>query len=172
MKNKILYWFYSTWLGGKYLEFLLWKDGQNEKVEMTNSKQVNEIVIQAQQLLYKEGIANIKKKVNSIVNSGTKEEYDQKLKGLEDLMPLAERDDEKLKQVKQALFQAYVVKDKDIKNSTDFAKMIDQKIEDTKKLWAHKEKRDILRKIRKLKTSGEMEQAAQLEQEFFNRYGR
>lgn len=172
MLNKIVYWFYGTWLGGKYLEFLLWKDEQNGPERVVTPVEVQQIVIQAQQMLYREGISKIKNHVNSIVNSKSKEEYETKLKELEDLIPFAERDDSKLKEVKAALFGAYVKRDKDIKNSKDFAKMIDQKIEDTKQLWKHKEKRDMLRAIRKLKMSGELEQAYKLEKEFFEKYGR
>lgn len=170
--NRLLHWFYSTWLGGKYLEFLLWIDEQNEPQRVITPQEVQQIVIQAQQLLYREGVANIKRRVNSIVNAKTKEEYDEKLKQLEDLMPLAEREDDKLKEMKQALFRAYVKTGKDIKNSKDHARMIEQKIEDTKRLWKHKEKRELLRKIRKLKVSGDLQQAQELEQEFFEKYGK
>jgi hypothetical protein len=172
MMNKIVHWFYSTWLGGKYLEFLLWKDEANgNKLDIT-PQEVQQIIIEAQQMLYREGISNIKKRVNSIVNARTKEEYDQKLKELEDLIPLAVKEDDKLRDMRKALNSIYVKKGKDVKNSTDFARMIDTKIEYTKQLWKHREKRELLRSIRKAKVAGEVKRAEELEKEFFEKYVR
>jgi len=171
MFNKLLYWFCGTWLGAKYLEFLLWLDDKDSKPDI-NTRAVNEIVMEAQQMLYKEGIGKIKKTINSIVTARTKEEYEAKLKMFEDLIPLAERDDENLKHIKEALYSAHIKRGKDVKTAKDFAKMVDSKIEYTKQMWEQKERRELSKRIRQAKKVKDLQLAEELEKEFFTKYGR
>lgn len=172
MLNRIKQWFWGTWLGGKYLEFLLWLDDQNESQPVISHKEVQQIVIQAQQMLYTEGIRNIKKKVNGIVTARTKEEYDAKLKELEDLMPLAEGEKGELSKLKSALLAAHVRHGKDIKTDSDHARMINKRIGDYQELREANEKRRLIRDIRRHRKLGNDSVADQLEQEFKKRYAR
>ena len=50
--------------------------------------------------------------------------------------------------------------------------MIDQRIQDMKELHSHIERREILRNIRKLKTSGRLKEAEELSREWVKKYGR
>ena len=170
--NRIKYWFWSTWLGGKYLEFLLWLDEQNGPEPVVNIQEVHQIVIQAQQMLYREGIANIKKKVNAVVSARTKEEYDAKLKEIVDLIPLAVSENAEVSKLKAALYHAYVKKGKDIKTTADHARMIESRIDDYKELREANEKRRLLRDIRRHRKLGNNSVAEKLEQEFTERYVR
>ena len=57
MMTKLLHWFYGTYIGGLYLQFQLWLDEQNG-YEVMSSKEVQQIVMQAQQMQYREGASN------------------------------------------------------------------------------------------------------------------
>jgi hypothetical protein len=171
IKNKILILFYSSWIGCKYLEFLLWLDDQNS-TNTTNYIGINRVVIEAQKVLYREGIIQIKRKVKSVLEARDKKEYDKALKELTDFLPLAERDSEEARKLREALYSVYVKKEKDIKTSTDYAKMIDTRIEDYKELQFHNEKRSLLKQIRKLRRDGELTKALEKEEEFKIKYGR
>jgi len=167
---RFLQYLWGTWLGGKYLEFLLWKDEQNGSEPVVSHYEIHQIIIQAQQLLYKEGILEIKRKVGAVVNAKTKEEYEKALQNIEDLIPLARKEDDKHRELRAILHKSYIRKDKDIKNALDHAKMIDQRIEDYKELREHKKKRELLRSIREHRKLGNKETVQKLEQEFKKHY--
>lgn len=88
--NKLVNWFYSTWLGGLYFELLLWLDRRNEKKQLRylTPKEMAQIV--RQYSILGEGVKEIKSKVNTLIQSRNKEEYDKVLKEIDDMVVLAE----------------------------------------------------------------------------------
>lgn len=170
----MIYWFYSTWLGGKYLEFLLWLDEQNNSDRgVLSTKEVHQIVIQAQQMAYREGMSRMKKRVHELVEAKTTEEYKKALQKVENLIDLARTEESDLTNLREALYKAYVrTSGKDISNATEHAKMINKRISDYKELHSHQEKRNMLRDIRKLRREGKDSDALELEQQFKERYAR
>ena len=169
--NRFWQWFYGTWLGGRYLEFLLWKDEQNETARVIDLTEAR-IVVQAQKLLYREAIGKVKRHVNEVVNAKNKEEYHSKLKQIEDLIPLAEREQDSYREFQAAIASAYVRKGSDRNNATDHAKMIDQRINDFKELREHKAKRQLLRDIRAAERIKDNATAKRLKEEFTKKYGK
>lgn len=149
--NKILSWFYTTWLGNLYFEVLLWNDRRKSKTDVRylTPKEISTIV--RQYSLLGEGVTEVKRSINRIVQSKTKEEYDAILKEIEDLTVLAEGDPDspKAKFAETLRSMGSFSKLKDIENDTDRAKMLERRINDMKELQAHREKRNALRAKRK-----------------------
>ena len=150
--NKFLNWFYCTTVGGLYFDFLLWLD--RIKFKRDNKKYyinpaTKNIVLEAQKLKMMQGISTIKRKVNTLIKSKTKEEYEANLEELKDLTALADDANPELKKMKEALYEVWVFKGKDIKTNTDKAKMVDRRIQHYKELHEHKRKREEIRKKRK-----------------------
>jgi hypothetical protein len=121
-----------------------------------------------------EGVSTIKKKVNELVNSRTKEEYHKVLCQIEDLTSLSYFDPSSEKAKFKTLIRDMYVKkrDKDIITNTDLAKAINQRIADHKEMWQHQEKRNLIRSIRKAAEIGDKELVKKLETEFRIKYGR
>lgn len=147
--NKLRKLFYSSWLGNVYFEFLLWLDRKQERKITKEMLNTPRIVINRQQELYTQGIKKIKKAINQKISFTSKEEYDKVLKETEDLIQFAQNEEER--QYIEALKNAYVYKDKDIKNDTDMAKMIEIRIGHYNELKRHKERREKARAERRSK---------------------
>ena len=151
--NRFLTWFYCTTVGGLYFDFLLWVD--RVKFRRENKKKylnpaTKNIVMQMQKIKIAQGVGNIKRKVGELTASSTKEEYEKVLDELKELMPLAEDNRPELKKMKKALYEVWVFKGgKDIRSTTDRAKMVDRRIQHYKELHEHKIKREEIRKQRK-----------------------
>lgn len=171
--NKLINWFYTTRLGNLYFEFLLWRDRQNDRASLRylTPKEIQQIV--RQYSILGEGVKEVKGKVNKLVESRTKEEYDKVLREIEDMVSLAERDTEDPKaQFVTFLKSRMDLTPSDIKSVTDRAKMVERRINDMKELQDHKVKRDLIKSIRKAKKDNNLELADKLEQEFKEKYGR
>ncbi len=167
--NKLVNWFYTTWVGNLYFEFLLWRDRQNDRASLRylTPKEIQQIV--RQYSILGEGVKEVKGKVNKLVESRTKDEYDKVLREIEDMVSLAERDTNDPKaQFTTFLRSKMDLTPTDIKNVTDRAKMVDRRIKDMKELQEHKVKRDKLRLARKFRKEGKLEEAAEVEKEFKN----
>lgn len=169
---RFLGWFYGTFLGGLFFEFLLWVDRRKERKHFLNYKEVAQIV--REYSLLDEGMKQIKSKVNSLIVTKSADEYNKLLLEIEDMVTLAERDTNHPKsQLADLLRDMYTKKgNQDIVTLTDRAKMVDKRINDMKELQQDKLKRQLLRKIRKFRIEGNTEEVEKLEQEFKEKYGR
>ena len=170
--SRILNWFYTTWLGNVYFDLLLWIDRRNEKkrIRYLTPKEMAQIV--RQYSLLGEGVKEVKHKVNTLISSKTKDEYDKVLKEIDDMVTLAERaaNDPKA-QFASFLKSNMDFSNSDIKNTTDRAKMVDKRIKDMYELQDDKLKRQLLREIRKATQAGDQDKVVQLQTEFNNKYG-
>lgn len=170
--NRIVDWFYTTWLGGLYFELLLWLDRRNDRKQLRylTPKEMAQIV--RQYSLLGEGVKEVKHKVNTLISSRTKDEYDKVLKEIDDMVTLAERDaNHPTAQFNEFLKSKMDFSNSDIKNTTDRAKMVSKRINDMYELQDDKVKRQLLREIRKATQSGDQDKVAQLQMEFNNKYG-
>ena len=171
--NKLINWFYTTALGGLYFEFLLWLDRRNDRpTRFLSPKEMAQIIRESNKTY--DGVAKIKNKVNSLVQSRSTEEYHKILCEIEDLAGLAYNDENSDQAKFTELLRNMYVKHKthDIVTVTDRAKMIDQRIQDTKEMWDHQAKRQLLRDIRKAGEAGDTQLLNKLQMEFKNKYGR
>lgn len=171
--NKLLNWLYGSFIGGFYFEYLLWLDRKsNQSVKYLSPKEMAQIVKESSKLY--EGVQVVKKKVNELVSSRTKEEYHKILCEIEDLTKLAHNDSDLERQkFSRMLRDVYVKKnDRDIVSHTDMAKMIDQRIQDHSEMWYANQKRHLLREIRQANKCGDMELAEKLVSEYKSKYGR
>lgn len=173
MINKLFNRFISTWLGDLYFRFLLWRDRRkNNTVRYLTPSEA--ITITRQYSLLHKGVEEVKKEVNKLVNVKDAKEYDAVLKGIENMMNLAQRPENSSEaRLAEALRSIQVKKgSKDVITHTDHAKMVEGRIEDYKELQAHVEKRTLMRQVRKAKQAGDLKQVAKLEQEWKEKYGR
>lgn len=169
--NKILNWFYRTKLGELYFMILLWLDRRPSKKVYLTPREAAQIIKESSKVT--EGLTTVKRKVNELVKSKNKEEYNSVLKELEDIVKLGEANDPDRAKFIDILKQTYVKKGNiDIANNLDKARMLDQKINDMYALQAHIIKRNLLRSIRKQRKEGNEQKAKELEQEFIKKYGR
>jgi hypothetical protein len=171
--RKIIDKVYSTFLGGFYLEFLLWLDGTRDEKKFLTPKQMAQIVRESSKLA--EGTLAIKLKVNSLLSSRTKGEYEVRLSEIQDLLPLSEYQD---KNSTRAVYVNFLkslgdtTKIVDVENATDRAIMIDRKIKAVYELQAYTEKRNMAKAIKKAISDGNVQLANQLKEELQRLYGR
>lgn len=174
MWNIILNWLYGTVVGGLYFEFLLWLDRKMNKTptRYLTPKEVAQINREYSKVA--EGVVLMKNKVNSLLVSKSKEEYKKVLEEINDLVSYAEEKyDSPKAEFARILQNIYVKKGtKDINTHTEMAKMIDKRIQDTKEMWDHQAKRQLLRDIRKAGEAGDLELVSKLQTEFKLKYGR
>lgn len=165
--------FYATFLGGLYLEFLLWLDGTREDKKYLTPKQMAQIVRESNKLA--EGTLVMKTRVNALLNSKTKEEYELRLSEIQDLLPLSEYQDSNSPRAIYVNFLKSIgdtAKIVDVENATDRAKMIEKKIEAVYELQDYNAKRQLAKTIQKHIQEGNQEEANRLRQEFKRKYGR
>ena len=173
--STILVWFYSTYLGGLYFEFLLWLDRRNSNpTKLLSPKEMAQIIRESNKTF--DGVSRIKAKVATLVTSNSKEEYERVLSEIEDLMNLADWEigaNTQQGQFAELLKNIYVKHgNRDIVTNTDKAKMIEGRIQDMHELWADKEKRKLLRDIRKAGQEGDNHLLNKLQTELRTKYGR
>lgn len=173
MMNKVFQWFLTTWAGEYYFRFLLWRDRSSDKSVryLTPSEAVT---ITRQYSLLHRGVEEVKREVNKLINAKSAQEYDAVLKGIEDMMNLAQRDENSSEARLADVLRSFKVKkgSKDIVTHTDHAKMIQGRMEDYRELQSHVERRSLMRQIRKAKQAGNQEQVSQLEKQWKEKYGR
>lgn len=165
--------FYATFLGGFYLEFLLWLDGTRDDKKYLTPKQMAQIVRESSKLA--EGTLAIKTKVNALLSSRNKAEYELRLSEIQDLLPLSEYQDTNSSRATYVNFLRSIgdtSKIVDVETATDRAKMIDKKIEAVYELQDYNAKRQLAKSIKKLTLEGNQEEANKLRQEFKRKYGR
>lgn len=138
--SKISNWFYGTYVGGLYFDFLLWLDSKQSNTKQLTPGEISTIV--QQKNLIADGVNAIGRKVTKVRNFTAN--YD--------LVPLAayEEGSSRSKTV-ESLKSRMDLSNVDIKTDTDKAKMIDKKINDTYELHRHIEKRKEQRKLRTTK---------------------
>lgn len=171
--RKIMDKLYSTFLGGLYLEFLLWLDGTKNEKKYLTPKQMAQIIRESSKLA--EGTLAIKTKVNALLSSKTKGEYEVRLSEIQDLLPLSEYQDANSTRATYVNFLKSigdVTKIVDVENATDRAKMIDRKIEAVYELQRYNEKRKLAKDIKELVALGNTEMANKLKDELRKKYGR
>lgn len=174
---KLTNWYYSTALGGRHLEFLLWLDSKRDtRTNYLSYREAQQII--RQYSLVDRGVTEMKSKVNALIRARTKEEYHAKLSEFDNLIDLAERDPDSAEGKFAALLKQTVVRknslgqEQDVMTATDRARMIDTKIKAVQELQQHKAMRDMLRSIRNLRTEGRNEEADLLFKEWQEKYGK
>lgn len=170
--NKLINWLYTTWLGNLYFETLLWLDRRDEKknLRLLSPKEASQII--KQYSLLGDGVKEIKDKVNSLIATKTKEEYNKILKEIDNIISLAERQaNDPKSQFVNFLKSNVDFSNKDIKNTTDRAKMVNKRINDMYELQEDKLKRQLIREIRKANQEGDKIKLSQLQMEFKEKYG-
>ena len=171
--NNILNKFYGSFLGGFYLEILLWIDKRSSKNDKyLTPNQISQIIRESNKLA--EGTLAIKNKVNSLLSSRNKEEYQIRLSEITDLLPLSTYDDVNSSRAKYVDFlKSYAVRHgTDVTTVTDRAKMVEKRIEDMYELQDHIVKRNLLRDLRKARVNNNIELAESLQKEYKEKYGR
>ena len=166
-------WLYSTYLGSLYLEFLLWLDSKKTKTptKFLTPKEIAQVIRSYN--LVSEGVTKMKYAINDLVNSKSKEEYNNILYQIENMLTFADEEANTDKaQLVYSLKEIYTKKgNKDIITATDRAKMIDQRINDMKELCDDKAKRQLLRDIRKAGEAKNTQLLSKLQTEFKTKYG-
>lgn len=171
--RKILDRFYGTFLGGFYLEFLLWLDGTRSEQKYLTQKEVAQIIRESSKLA--EGTLAVKQKVNGLLSARTKAEYELKLSEIEDLLPLSTYDDANSSRARYVQFLQSIgdrTKIVDVENATDRAIMIDRKIKAVYELQAYNEKRNMAKAIKRAISEGDTQEANRLKEELKRLYGR
>lgn len=173
LKQKIVNWLYSTWLGDLHLRYLIWMDSKAEtNVRFLSPKEMATII--KEYSLLSEGVTKVKSKVNSLVSARSAEEYHKTLSELENMIDLSADDNNDHARVQFGnIVRDISVKkgNKDIVTSQDKLNMIHQRIDDYKELHAHQAKRNLLRQLRKAKVENNQELVKQLEQELQDKHG-
>lgn len=165
--DKIIRMFYTSYLGNLYFNFLIWWDYYKSKRKPIGySSSAHRIVISATKAAYEQGLRQVKTKVVQAAQA-VDGNYDKALHQIGDVIQLSEKDH---KPEIEILKKMHVKNGQDVKNDTDKAKMIDQRIQDYKELHRFKEERLILRQIRKAKTEGNLELADKLTKEWQDKY--
>jgi len=143
-------WFYSSFLGRWYLEFLLLWDRLNTKRERLTPGEISQII--REYSLIGEGVKIMKRNINSTISAKNKEEYHKVLTEVSDLASKAENDPNSSKyKAIESLKSKMDFSNKDVKNDTEYAHMIDRRIKDYEDLHTHIAKRNALREARKQK---------------------
>lgn len=169
---KFLIKFYDTWLGSLVLRFQEWLDSFKENTATINYYEVGKIIREQSKMSIAEGVKLVKIEVNKLVNCKTKEEYDRVLLNIENLIDLANNNDERAMKLKEALYKICVKKGgRDITSAKQMREVIKQRIQDYKELQEHTLKRQLLRKLRKADKEGNTELLTELKKEWTERYG-
>ena len=152
-------------LGPIIVDYLVWKDSTDEKRYLTSTEAVQ---IVKQYSLLGEGVKEFKSKINSLVKSRDAEQYHKTLNEIEDLISLVSLPDNDPKVILTKSLRDIAVKkgNKDIQTPEEHLKMLQKRVEDMKELHKHKEKREVLRKIRQAKKDGNLELLKQLEEDW------
>lgn len=162
----------KNWLKSLYFNFLLWLENINLKKDnrYLSPKEIAAIVKQYSKI--GEGVTVLKSKVNDLVKTKNKEEYDKILDGIQDLIPLSVREQNPDMEKFICTLKKNYAKNKDITTPLEKENMINQRIKDMYELHEHIEKRNKLREIRKAKSAGQLDLVDKLEKEFYEKYGR
>lgn len=174
MLNKFKKLFYTSILGEYYFRLLLWKEDRKLKKRTKDFVNVSDIKYLITHNInkqnYEQGMSAIKNNINYLLKAKTKEEYQAVLKTIENLIDYScnitnQPYMDKLKSV-------YIYKDKDIKNDTDMARMVQQRINDYSELYRHQDSRRLLRDIRTARKNNNHELVHELEQTWKEKYGK
>jgi hypothetical protein len=148
MKSWLTNLFYRSFLGGLYMEVLLFLDRRSDKQRRHLTPGEVSQIIREHSLLY-EGVKVVKRNINSLV---TKEKnLNRVLTEAGDLTLQATDNTSSKAQVINSIRSSLDFSNKDIKNDTDYAKMLDKRIRDYDELHSHINKRNALREARKQK---------------------
>ena len=175
LKNRLINWIYSTWIGDLYFRYLVWQDSKKDTdIRYLTPKEAAQVI--REYSLVSEGVKRVKKKVDQLINSRDKGEYHRVLTEIEDMILLAadpKNEDPGRLQFANVVRQMAVKKgNKDIVTPQDKLDMIHKRIEDYKELHAHQAKRSLMRQIRKAKQENNQVLLLELETEFKEKYGR
>ena len=145
MKSWLVNLFYRSFLGGLYIELLLFLDRRNERRPHLTPGEVSQIIKEHSQIT--EGVNLIKRNVNSLV--GDTKDYHRVLVEAGDLTLKATDNNSSKAQVMNSLRSRMDFSNKDIKTDTDYARMLEKRMKDYDELHSHIEKRKALREARK-----------------------
>ena len=173
LRYKITNWLWSTWIGDLYFKYLIWIDAKADKLPRYLSPKELATIVKEHSMLY-EGVAQVKRKVNSLITTRTSSEYNRVLSSVDNLVDLAKNEKDDGKAVLAAITHEIAVKkgNRDIVTPQDKLNMINQRIEDYKELHAHIEKRNLYRALRKAATAGDKEKVAELQKTIQEKYGK
>lgn len=170
MLAKIKKFLYSSWLGGLYFDFLLWIDRKKFEKERYYEKAADHrIVYNATKAAYTEGLKRVKDKVRNNIKAGAVGDNERFMEETGELLHLAKNEHTSAHAETLKLF---IKKDKDIKNPTDMARMVDQRINDYYELQRFNEERALIKAIKKAKKENNLDLANQLEKQWSEKYGR
>lgn len=175
IKNRILNWIYSTWIGDLYFKYLIWIDSKSKSnVRFLTPGEAATII--REYSLVSEGVVRVKSKVNQLITAKTKEEYHKVLSEVENMILLAGQEKyespDKLRFANIVREMAVKKGNKDVVTPQDKLNMIYQRIEDYKELHQHQAKRNLMRQLRRARQEKNVELVTQLEAELKGRYGR
>jgi hypothetical protein len=119
---------------------------------------------------YAEGLFEVKRKINSLVNAKTKEEYNKVLLEVKEIIPLAREETKEQKAIRKALERVYVRYGADVKSEADKSRMILERIHHFEELRVYKEERVLISKIKAAKKLGQEDIAKTLEKEWKEKY--
>lgn len=171
MINKLKLLFFQSILGDLYFKYLLWVDRIKDKnrLRYLTPKEIQQIL--KEYSLIDEGVKEIKSKVNALVKSKNSQEYNKVLQEIEDLTLLASRTANDPKTQFANLLKSKIdLSNVQIKNTTDFAKMIDTRIKDMYALQEDKLKRQLMRQLRQAQKVGDLGQVSKLKLELKEKY--
>lgn len=119
---------------------------------------------------YAQGLFHVKEALKKEVEA-CGGDWNQALRNV-DLIDLGRKEDSDQKRFRQMRESMYHYRGADVKSDKDKGAMIDRRIADYKKLQDKVEERQLLRKIRMFRRSGDIQEANRLEQEWKDKYGK
>lgn len=161
--TKLLNWFYRSKLGQLWLGFLVYqkhKQIENEFVGTFSTAANTEVVQDAVQHKYQEGLSVLKKKVNGQVDVVKTQE----------LISLAREENEEQKKFREVMERLFVNKGNDVKDEVAKYEMINKRIGDFYRLQQYNEERALLKQIKQAKKNNDNDLAERLENDWKQRY--
>lgn len=164
--NKLKKLFYASFLGEIYFRLLLlWDKHVNTQEELLDLT-TQPIVIEAQKALYEKGIKKLKHKMKELTEARTKEEQENILSDIDDILSLSRNESENSVKRQQVLKAMHVRKGTDLKTDLDKAKMMQDRIEDMHKYRKAVEFRNLTRELRKARQANNIELSKELEEKW------
>lgn len=157
MRRKLQTYLVNSWLGGLYLDFLIWRQTkENTQKYQTDvlGRPVGQII--REYSLLAQGVSKVKRTVNKMIGKRDAEEYHKTLSSMDNMVDLAKHEagsgQSKLAEVAREI--AVKKGNVDIATPQEKLSMINKRIDDMKELHKHIEKRNKLRQLRKERKNG------------------
>lgn len=154
----------KKWIAGIYFTLVFkWKNYRLQKLleeELTPSFSSSDVYGVHQndtQRKYLEGLANLKRSINSKVKSRNKDEYHRVLSDVKELVALGRVETKTQRMIRETLTSICKLPEVNRKE------MINQRIEHYEELHKYKEQRELIKKAKQARKEGDIELAEQLE---------